>query len=176
MIDVVPGMDGYTPLWRVTMLTWRDGADPRTLRSASAVRAAIRTGELTARRTSAVVNRPVLGFGQELTQGFAKGEDVEYLDLGPIKLAPGNLTAPIWVVENGTADQHNIIDVLPGRARVYAAVVGRHGDLEGGARSSHAPFRERGRGCGGRRGCDAHGGGHRRQLPGGLVRDVSRTG
>ena len=78
------------------------------------MRAAIRAGELTARRTSTVVNCPVLGFGQELTQGFAKGEHVEYLDLGPIELAPGNLTAPIWVVENGTADQRNIIDVLPG--------------------------------------------------------------
>lgn len=114
IIDTVPGMDDYTPLWKVTMLTWKDSATPRTLKSAAAVRVALRAGQLTAKRTSIVVNCPVLGFGQQPAQGFAKGQPVEYLDLGPLKLAPGNEVAPLWAVTNGTAEQRNIIDVLPG--------------------------------------------------------------
>lgn len=114
IIDTVPGMDDYTPLWKVTMLTWKSGVAPRTLKSAAAVRAALRAGQLTAKKTKIVVNCPVLGFGQKLTQGFAKGDPVEYLDLGPVKLAPGNKVAPIWAVTNGTAEQRNIIDTLPG--------------------------------------------------------------
>lgn len=116
VIDTVPGRDDYTPLWKVTMLTWKQGVAPRTLRSAAAVRAALRAGQLTARKTSVVVNCPVLGFGQELIDGFAKGNPVEYLDLGPVKLASGNKVAPIWAVTNGTTAQRNIIDTLPGDA------------------------------------------------------------
>jgi hypothetical protein len=116
IIDTVPGRDDYTPLWKVTMLTWKPGVAPRTLKSAAAVRAALRAGRLTAKRTNVVVNCPVLGFGQPLTAGFAKGNPIQYLDLGPIKLRPGNKVAPIWVVTNGTADQANVVDTVPGDA------------------------------------------------------------
>lgn len=114
IIDVAPGDDGYTPLWKVTMVTWKPGVTPRTLKSASAVMAAKRAGEVTLKKTGIVVNCPVLGFGQQKTQGFARGSSVTYLDLGPVKLAPGNDVAPIWVFANGSADQRNIIDTLPG--------------------------------------------------------------
>lgn len=114
LIDTVPGMDDYTPLWKVTMLTWKDGVAARTLRSAAAVKAAIRAGQITTKKTSTVVNCPVLGFGQKAVEGFAKGNGVEYLDLGPVKLAAGNKTSPLWAFTNGTADQRNIIDTLPG--------------------------------------------------------------
>ena len=114
IIDVVPGRDGYTPLWRVTMVTWKRGFTPRTLKSAVAVRAAVRAGKVTLKRTGIVVNCPVLGFDQPLTLGFHKGQTVAYLDLGLIKLRPGNTVAPIWAVTNGTGDQRNVIDVVPG--------------------------------------------------------------
>jgi hypothetical protein len=60
VVDVVPGDRGYTPLWRVTMVTWADGATPRVLRSAAQIRAARAAGEVTLRRTSTVVNGPVV--------------------------------------------------------------------------------------------------------------------
>jgi hypothetical protein len=56
----------------------------------------------------------VLGFDQPETLGFYRGQPVAYLDLGPVKLKPGNTVAPIWVVTNGTPDQRNVIDVIPG--------------------------------------------------------------
>jgi hypothetical protein len=58
----------------------------------------------------------VVRFAQAETLGFYKGKSVAYLDLGPVKLAKGNKTQPIWVFTNGAADQRNVIDTVPGRS------------------------------------------------------------
>ena len=60
IIDTVPGMKDYTPLWAVRMVTWRSGATARVLRSATAVRAAQRAGQVTIANAPVVVNCPVL--------------------------------------------------------------------------------------------------------------------
>ena len=60
IIDTVPGRKDYTPLWAVRLVTWKDGSDVRTLRSAAAVSRAQRAGELTIRPMPIVVNCPVL--------------------------------------------------------------------------------------------------------------------
>jgi hypothetical protein len=112
IIDVVPGSAGYSPLWQVRMVTFK--GSPRLLRSDAAVRSAQRTGAITVRRTSTVVNCPVVGFGQKQTLGFAKGKLIAYLDLGPVKLRAGNDVEPIVTFTNGTADQHNVVDTVPG--------------------------------------------------------------
>jgi hypothetical protein len=96
------------------MVTWKDGVAPRLLTSAGAVRKALRAGDVSLKKTDIVVNCPVLGFGQKKVAGFHDGKDVKYLDLGQVKLAPGNETAPIWGFTNGAAGQRNIIDVIPG--------------------------------------------------------------
>jgi hypothetical protein len=115
IIDTVPGDDDYTPLWRVVMVTWKPGETPRTLRSAAAVRAAVRAGDVRVKRTTTVVNCPVLGFDQPETLGFFRSQTVAYLDLGPIKLANGNKVEPIWAFTNGAEGQRNIIDTVPGQ-------------------------------------------------------------
>ena len=53
---------------------------------------------------------------QKVTVGFFRDSRVEYLDLGPVKLAAGNKVAPIWTFANGTKTQRNVIDTVPGRA------------------------------------------------------------
>jgi hypothetical protein len=58
---------------------------------------------------------PVQHFQQATTLGFYRGKTIEYLDFGPVKLARGNDTEPIWVVTNGPKGQYNIIDTVPGR-------------------------------------------------------------
>lgn len=60
IIDTVPGRKDYTPLWAVRMVTWKDGADARVLRSAAAVRSAQKAGDVTVRAMPIVVNCPVL--------------------------------------------------------------------------------------------------------------------
>lgn len=115
VIDVVPGDRGYSPLWRVVMVTWAADASPRPLRSAAQVKAAAAAGEVTLKRTNTVVNCPVVGFGQKQTLGFHRGSTIAYYDLGPVKLARGNKVAPIWAFTNGASGQKNVIDVVPGR-------------------------------------------------------------
>jgi hypothetical protein len=51
-----------------------------------------------------------------IVEGFFDGAVVEYFDFGPIQLTEGNTVAPIWVVTNGTSDQKNVIDTVPGHA------------------------------------------------------------
>ena len=60
IIDTVPGKADYTPLWAVRMVTWRNGAGVRVLRSAAAVRTAERAGQVTIANAPVVVNCPVL--------------------------------------------------------------------------------------------------------------------
>jgi len=60
IIDTVPGRKDYTPLWAVRMVTWKDAAEARVLRSAAAVSAAQRAGDVTVRAVPIVVNCPVL--------------------------------------------------------------------------------------------------------------------
>ena len=60
IIDTVPGRRDYTPLWAVRMVTWREGATARVLRSKGAVVAAVRAGQATVRAMPVVVNCPVL--------------------------------------------------------------------------------------------------------------------
>jgi hypothetical protein len=55
-------------------------------------------------------------FPQAATEGFYRGQTIEYLDFGPVKVKPGNKVAPIWAVTNGVEDQYNIVDVVPGQA------------------------------------------------------------
>ena len=56
-------------------------------------------------------------FPQTATEGFYRGQTIEYLDFGPVKLKPGNKLADIWSVTNGPKGQYNIIDVVPGQKR-----------------------------------------------------------
>ena len=60
IIDTVPGRRDYTPLWAVNMVTWKSSGDTRVLRSAAAVRAAQRSGQVRITGMPIVVNCPVL--------------------------------------------------------------------------------------------------------------------
>ena len=60
VIDTVPGKSNYTPLWAVRLVTWKEGADARVLRSAAAIRKADAAGDLSIKAAPIVVNCPVL--------------------------------------------------------------------------------------------------------------------
>ena len=60
VIDTVPGRTDYTPLWAVRLVTWKDGANVRVLRSAAAIAKARKAGELAIKVAPIVVNCPVL--------------------------------------------------------------------------------------------------------------------
>jgi hypothetical protein len=60
IIDTVPGRKDYTPLLGVRLVTWKDAAEVRVLRSAAAVRTAQKAGDVTVQTMPIVVNCPVL--------------------------------------------------------------------------------------------------------------------
>jgi len=120
IIDTVPGQADYSPLWQVNMVTFKDGTTPHLLKSKADVDAAVKAGEVTVTQTNTVVNCPVLGFGQKKVAGFSNGHVIHYYDLGPVKVAPGNVVAPLFTVTNPVGpQQHNIAEesIAPGQTK-----------------------------------------------------------
>jgi hypothetical protein len=109
IIDTVPGRADYSPLWQVNMVSFKTGVTAHLLKSKADVDAAVDAGEVTVKSTKTVVNCPVLGFGQKKVAGYSNGHLIHYLDLGPVKVAPGNVVAPLFTITNPVgAEQHNI--------------------------------------------------------------------
>jgi hypothetical protein len=108
IVDTVPGQADYSPLWQVNMVTWKAGVTPRLLKSTDEVMQAEQAGDVTIEKTNTVVNCPVLGFGQKRITGFSNGHKIHYYDDGPVKVLPGNVTAPLYAPMNGVRGQHNI--------------------------------------------------------------------
>lgn len=108
VIDTVPGRTDYSPLWQVEEVTFNAGVTPRLLTSATDVLQAESSGDVTIKRTTTVVNCPVLGFGQKRVAGFSGGKVIHYYDLGPVKVASGNAVLPLYAPTNGVRGQHNI--------------------------------------------------------------------
>ena len=126
IIDTVPGRADYSPLWQINMVTFKAGMTPHLLKSKADVDAAVKAGEVTVKSTTTVVNCPVLGFGQKKVAGYSNGHVIHYLDLGPVKVAPGNVVAPLYTVTNSVGpQQHNIAKetIAPGQTK-YPALWG----------------------------------------------------
>jgi len=58
VFDHPPGTAGYTPLRKIVIVTWRDGATPRILKSAAEVTAALQAGDISLEEPGVVVNMP----------------------------------------------------------------------------------------------------------------------
>ena len=58
VFDNPPGMDGYTPLRRLNVITWTDETKARELKSAAEVLDAQMAGELTIEQPGVVINMP----------------------------------------------------------------------------------------------------------------------
>jgi hypothetical protein len=126
IVNTVPGQADYSPLWQINMVTFKTGTTPHLLKSKADVDAAVKAGEVTVTSTKTVVNCPVLGFGQKKVAGYSNGHLIHYLDLGPVKVAPGNAVAPLYTVTNPVgAQQHNIAqeNIAPGQTK-YPALWG----------------------------------------------------
>lgn len=60
VLTVKPGETDYPPLWGIITVTWKAGAHKTLLTSAAQVRRAQAAGELTVKKTSLVVNCPIV--------------------------------------------------------------------------------------------------------------------
>lgn len=60
IFERVPDQDGYTPLNNVHLVSWREGVEPRILKSVNEVLAAERNGEVVIEQTNIIVNAPIV--------------------------------------------------------------------------------------------------------------------
>lgn len=60
VFDNPPGHPGYSPLRKIVLVTWKDEAAARTLKSAAEVREAVQNGEVTIEEPGVVVNMPMV--------------------------------------------------------------------------------------------------------------------
>src|SRR5215469_2320248 len=56
--DSQPGDPGYSPLWRINNVEWKQGVSPKELKSETDILAAQKNGELTVSSSGAIVNCP----------------------------------------------------------------------------------------------------------------------
>jgi len=73
------------------------------MRKLSALVAVIACAAIASALPAAAADGPVKTFSQNVSLGFYRGQVISYLDFGPVKLAPGNRVAPIWVVISAVA-------------------------------------------------------------------------
>jgi len=121
VVDVVPGDPGYSDLWEVMLVTVPDGFEPDSIKS----REEVESSGYEIMPAGIFVNCPIVPAGttfengEELVQGWNKGEAVFYPDFGPNQPA----AIPIWAFITGMDSagnpqflegQNNIIDSLPG--------------------------------------------------------------
>ena len=85
------------------------------MRKALVLAAVVATATIASALPALAADGPVKTFSQDVTLGFYRGQVVSYLDFGPVKLKPGNKTAPIWAFTNGDDGQRNVIDTVPGQ-------------------------------------------------------------
>ena len=57
---IAPGQTAYPPLWAISKVTWKAGTTPRLLKSYAAIQQAATSGQVTLKRTSLVVNCPLV--------------------------------------------------------------------------------------------------------------------
>ena len=57
---IAPGQTAYPPLWSIIKVTWEAGATPRLLKSYAAIQHASASGQVTLKKTSLVVNCPIV--------------------------------------------------------------------------------------------------------------------
>ena len=123
VIDVLPGQSGYSDLWEVRLVTVPADYRADTIKSRTEVEAA----RYPTAAIGMFVNCPVVPTGstfeggEQLVQGWFRGQQVFYPDFGPNPPA----ALPIWAFTNGSnpdgsprmvEGQGNVIDSIPGQA------------------------------------------------------------
>jgi len=123
VVDAVPGDAGYSDLWQVMLVTVTGDYVADSIKS----KADVDASGFAITSTDMFVNCPIVPEGttfeggEELVQGWYKGEPVFYPDFG----ANPASAIPIWVFITGmdaqgnpqfVDGQHNVIDAVPGDA------------------------------------------------------------
>lgn len=85
----IPGLTGYSGLWRLAYVVVADKVQPNDLRTIAGVEEAVRRRRAAIRETPLVLNLPIVPRGQRLARdstpgmlGWFQGRDVQFFDFG----------------------------------------------------------------------------------------------
>jgi hypothetical protein len=120
----LPGLSGYSGLWRLTYVVTADKVQPNQLRDIASAEALVRKRRASLRESGLTVNLPIVSRGSRLAQdstpgllGWYEGRDVQFFDFGGASVVP----APMWRFARG-GDTLNAPTPLEGQNSVVDSV------------------------------------------------------
>jgi hypothetical protein len=125
IFSTIPGLDGYSGLWRLSYVVIADLVQPNQLRDVASVDALVDRKRAALHETTLTLNLPIVARGSRLANdttsgmlGWYQGRDVQYFDFGPASVTP----ASMWRFSRGNdaagepivlMEQNSIVDSLP---------------------------------------------------------------
>lgn len=125
IFSTLPGLPGYSGVWRLSYVVVADKVQPNELRTVEQVNEAVRRRRAAVRESNLTVNLPIVPRGQRLARdstrgmsGWYQGRDVQYFDFGVVSAVP----APMWRFATGrdaegaplfVEAQHGLLDSIP---------------------------------------------------------------
>ena len=89
IFSTIPGLSGYSGLWRLSYVVVADKVQPNELRTLEGIEDAVRRRRAAIRETPLTVNLPIVPRGQRLARdsaagmlGWFQGRDVQFFDFG----------------------------------------------------------------------------------------------
>ena len=86
IFESVPGDEGYMPLRSPQLVTWKETATPRILKSLEELRQAEESGELTIRPSGVIVNVPVVRWPTDYLGGGSHLDEMEKMNIKKMKM------------------------------------------------------------------------------------------
>lgn len=125
ILSTLPGLTGYSGLWRLSYVVTADHVQPNQLRDIASAEALVRSKRASLRESDLIVNLPIVSRGSRLAQdstsgmlGWYEGRDVQFFDFGGASVTP----APMWRFASGgdtlheptpLEGQNSVVDSIP---------------------------------------------------------------
>lgn len=125
VFSTLPGLPGYSGVWRLSYVVVADKAQPNELNSVEGIEEAVRRRRAAVRETDLVLNLPIVPRGQRLARdstppqlGWYEGHYVQYFDFGVVTPVP----AAMWRFATGRdaagepvflESQNSLLDSIP---------------------------------------------------------------
>ena len=125
IFSTLPGMDGYSGIWRLAYVVVADNFQANQIRDIAAAEALVSAKRAALRELPGTLNLPLVARGSRLardsapaTMGWYEGREVQFFDFGASGTTPVPLIAFVKSVDSaGTPEflreQVNIVDTLP---------------------------------------------------------------
>lgn len=125
VFSTIPGLPGYSGVWRLSYVVVADKVQPNELNTVEGIEEAVRRRRAAVRETDLVLNLPIVPRGQRLARdstppqlGWYQGHYVQYFDFGVVTPVP----AGMWRFATGRdaagepvflESQNSLLDSIP---------------------------------------------------------------